>query len=171
MYSLKYEMMVEILQHLGYSGEIRSNIPSQTALKEGGQGVLFVQKGSVVSCLIFGKDGRRLYHDAQAQHLLHSIGIVDWQLVPPTEAQTISPVPPPPTTLEAIEQDLIPQQRLPDSQALMPTWSILERSVFSLADGTRTIEQIAMLLSRPTRTIVQVIYKLDESGVITWRRY
>jgi hypothetical protein len=169
MYSLKYEMMIQVLQMLAYSGELQANIPSQAVLREGGRVVLLVKKVKVISCLIFDKNGHKLYDDAQAQRQLLKFGIVDWQLVSSAESQTASSVLP-----EAIpaqrERDFIPQ-RLPGYQTQMPTWSILERSVFSLADGTRTIEQIAMLLSRPIQTIVEVIYKLAKSGVITWHRY
>jgi hypothetical protein len=173
MYSLKYEMMIQVLQQLSYSGELQANIPSQAALREGGLVVLLVQKGKVTSCLIFDKNGHKLHDDAQAQRRLLKLGIVDWHLVSSTRSQTASPVPLS-TAPEAIpaqrEQDLIPQ-RLPGYQTQMPTWSILERSVFSLADGTRTIEQIATLLSRPIQTIVEVIYKLAKSGAITWHRH
>ena len=173
MYSLKYEMMTQVLQQLAYSGELRASIPSQTALREGGQVVLLAQKGQVISCMLFNKNGRMLCYGVQAQHLLIRLGIVDWQLVSSTESQTASPVPLPsvPGAISVQrERDLVPQ-RLLDSQAQMPTWSTLERSVFALADGTRTVEQIAILLSRPIQTIVQVISKLDKSGVITWHRY
>ncbi len=155
MYSLKHEMMIQVLQMLAYSGELQAHIPSQAALREGGRIVLLVQKGNVISCLIFHQNGHRLYSDAQTQLLLPKLGIVDWHLVSSAEPQTASSVPLP-TAPEAIsvqrEPDLIPQ-RLPGSQTQMPTWSILERSVFSLVDGTRTIEQIAILLLRPIQTI------------------
>ena len=173
MYSLRYEMMIQVLQQLAYSGELQAKIPSQAALGEGGLVVLLVEKGKVISCLIFDKNGHKLYDDARAQRRLLKLGILDWHLVSSTESRTTSPVPLS-TAPEAIAarrvRDLIPQ-RLPGYQTQMSTWSILERSVFSLADGTRTIEQIAMLLSRPIQTIVEVIYKLAKSGVITWHRH
>ncbi len=84
MYSLKYEMMIQVLQQLAYTGELQANIPSQAALREGGRVVLLVQKGKIISCPIFDKNGHKLYDDVQAQRRLLKLGIVDWHLVSST---------------------------------------------------------------------------------------
>jgi len=172
MYSLTYETLIQILLHLAYSGELRAKIPAQALLKGGGEAVLLVQKGKIISCSVFHRNGNRWYGDVQAQRLLLRLGVVNWQVASSTGSQTttlVSLPTVPGTTSARRAQDLIPQN-LPGFQTQMSTWSILERSVFSLADGTRTIEQIATLLSRPIETIIQVIYKLDKSGTITWHQ-
>jgi hypothetical protein len=49
-----------------------------------------------------------------------------------------------------------PRRRLV-TQDQMYTWSILERSVYMLCDGTHSHEQIATLLSRPLNIIERVL--------------
>jgi hypothetical protein len=179
MYSLEYEMLLQVLRQLGSSGEFHAEIPSQAALREGGYVVLRVQSGNVISCFIVNKKGQKPYHDVEAQRLLPKLGILDWQLVSATEgrhkAQPLhdaSPVPPlavPSVKPVERNENFIPQRRMV-SPAQTRTWSTLERSVYSLADGTRTIEQMAKLLSRPVQTIEQVIHHFDVSGIIEWHR-
>jgi hypothetical protein len=172
MYSLEYKMMLQALRQLGSSGEFHADIPPQAALREGGYIILHVQNGNVVSCFILNKKGQKLYHNAEAQRLLPKLGILDWQLVSSTPPKPASPNPPiavPDVKPVHGDEDFIPQRRMV-SPAQMRTWSTLERSVYSLADGTRTIEQIAKLLSRPKEIIGQVIHNFEISRVIEWHR-
>jgi hypothetical protein len=48
----------------------------------------------------------------------------------------------------------------------MRTWSVFQRSVYLLSDGTRNQEQIATLLSRPLALIEQTIFQLQQLGAI-----
>jgi len=48
----------------------------------------------------------------------------------------------------------------------MRVWTVLQRSVYLLCDGTRTQQQIAVLLSRPLNIIEQTIYELRRLSVI-----
>lgn len=169
MYSLEYGTMTQVLRQLGFSGEFHAKVSSQPALREGGEVVLLVQNGNVISCFIFNKKGQKLYHDVEAQRLLPKLGILDWQLTSSSFSPTANSVPPPaalpvnPTPSQKIGP--IPQRRsVPEAQ--MRTWSMLERSVYSLVDGKHSIEQIATLLSRPISTIEQIIHKFEVSGVI-----
>jgi hypothetical protein len=168
MYSLEYRMLVQVLRQLRYSGEFHADVPPQAALREGGQVVLHVQNGNVISCLILNRYGQKLYHDAETQRLLPALGILDWKLASSTSSRTANPVTPPAVPVAKPEQrnrQFIPR-RLLVPEAQMRTWSTLERSVYFLADGTHSIEQIAMLLSRPPATIEQVIRNFQASGVI-----
>lgn len=172
MYSLSYEMMTQVLRQLGSSGEFHAAIPSQGALREGGHAVLQVQNGNVVFCFIYSKSGKKLSHNGEAQRLLLKLGILDWKLVPPTQDMPLrdtSPVPPVVPGVKPVERnrDFIPQRRMVP-KAMMSTWPTLERSVYSLADGTRTIEQIAKLLSRPIEAVEQVVHTFEVTGVIEW---
>ena len=172
MYSLEYGMMLQVLRQLGSSGVFRADIPPQAALRQGGYVILHVQNGNVVAGFILNKKGQKLYHDAEVQHLLPKLGILDWQLVSSTPPKPGSPNPPiavPSVKPVHADEDFIPQRRMV-SPAQMRTWSTLERSVYSLADGTRTIEQIAKLLSRPKETIGQIIHNFEVSHIIEWHR-
>ena len=172
MYSLEYRMMLHVLRELASSGEFRADIPPQAALREGGHVVLYVQNGKVTFCFILNKKGQKLYHDAEVQRLLPKFGILDWQLVPSAPPKTASLNPPlavPGVKPMQRDEDFIPQHRMV-TPAQMRGWSTLERSVYSLADGTRTVEQIAKLLSRPNETIGQILHNFEVSHVIEWHR-
>jgi hypothetical protein len=172
MYSLEYGMMLQVLHQLGSSGEFHADIPPQAALRQGGYVILHVQDGNVIAGFILNKKGQKLYHDADVQRLLPKLGILDWQLVPSTPPKSASPNPPiavPDVKTVHRDEDIIPQRRMV-SPTQMRAWSTLERSVYSLADGTRTIEQIAKLLSRPKEIIGQVIHNFEISRVIEWHR-
>jgi len=161
MYSLKYEMMLQVLHQLGSSGEFRADIPSQAALKEGGVVILRVLGGKVISCIIANKHGQKLYHDADAERLLPRFGILDWQLISPAVPE-MKPV--------EKKEDLIPMRHIVVPPAEIHSWAPLQRSVYLLADGTRTVEQIAKLLSRPVQTIEQILHYFETSGIIRWYR-
>jgi hypothetical protein len=164
MYSLEYKLMVQVLRQLKSSGEFHADVSSQAALRRGGQVVLQVSGGNVISCLILNRSGQTLYHDADAQRLLLKLGVLDWKLVTSTAAKTSHAVAPP--TKPAEGNGHFYPRRLTVPEAQMCTWSALERSVYSLADGRRSIEQIASFLSRPLPVIEQVIYDFQVSGVI-----
>lgn len=172
MYSLEYKMILQVLRQLGSSGEFHADISPQAALRDGGYVALRVQNGNVISCFIFNRNGQKLYHDAEAQFLLPKFGALDWQFVSSTPPKPASPNPPlvlPGVKPVQRDEDFIPQRHTV-SPNQMRTWSTLERSVYSLADGTRTVEQIATLLSRPNQIIEQIIHNFELSGVIEWRR-
>jgi len=57
-------------------------------------------------------------------------------------------------------------RRRPVTQEQMYTWSILERSVYMLCDGTHNYEQIAALLSRPLTIIERALDDLRQSRAI-----
>ncbi len=169
MYSLEYGMMVQVLRQLKYSGEFHADISSQSALRGGGQVIVVVRNGSVVSCFILDRNGLKLYENAEAQRLLPRLGILDWKRASTTVTQTTTPVTPPFVPIvksEPRNSDFISHpQKVPGLQT--HSWSTLQRSVYFLADGTRTIEQIASLLSRPVSTIEQIIHDFETSGVVT----
>jgi hypothetical protein len=162
MYSLEYRMMVQVLRQLKSSGEFHADVPSQAALRGGGRIILQVSGGNVISCIILNKSGQKLYHDADAQRLLLKLGILDWKLVP--AAKTAPPVVPPPKS--AVSDTPFYPRRLMVSEAQMRTWSALERSVYFLADGRHSIEQMASLLGRPLPTIEQIIYDFQVAGIV-----
>jgi hypothetical protein len=168
MYSLNYNMVVQVLRQFNYSGETHADIPAQVALKGGGHAILNVQNGVIISCLILNKNGQKLYHNAEAQNLLLRIGVLEWELAPlapsqPTASAYLSPPAQPKNTYHNVH--VRPLRRvLPRNE--MRGWSSLQRSVYFLCDGIHSCEQIAKLLSRPPNVIEQVIHNLQALGVI-----
>lgn len=169
MYSLEYEALIRVLRQLGFSGEFYADISSQAALKNGGRVILIVQNGNVTSCFILNRNGQKLHHDAEAQHLLAKLGILEWKRASATTTENLT-APPVAALIAKKSTDsngyFIPQQHLRVPEAQMRTWSMLERSVYFLADGKHSIEQIAKLLSRPITAIEQIIYRFEASGII-----
>ena len=168
MYSLGYDMVVQVLQQFRYSGEVHANVPLQARLREEGRVILMVYDGVVRSCFILSRKGQKLYHDAEAQRFLSKVGVLEWELVPftsPPPAETAHPPPIAQAKNPSSGVHLCPR-RLTISQTQMRTWSVLQRSVYLLSDGVRDQAQIATLLSRPLNIIEQTISQLRQLGAI-----
>jgi hypothetical protein len=169
-YSLDYDMVVEVLQQFHYSGEVHADVLPQAKLREGGRVVLFVSNGIVGSCFILDRSGRKQYHDAEAQRLLPKLGVLQWNLVSfASPQQPMKPAYSPPIAPQPINTSsgaYFCPRRLEVPQAQVHVRSVLQRSVYLLSDGTRTPEQIAVLLSRPLKVIEQTISELQRLGVI-----
>jgi hypothetical protein len=167
MYSLEYKMMVQVLRQLGHSGEFHAEVPPRAGLREGGHVVLVVHGGTVISCLILNQNGQKLYHDDDAQRLLLKFGILDWRSAASTSAksaQTVHPTTPPVKSAE--NNGRFYPRRLLISEEQMRAWSALERSVYFLADGRHSVEQMARLLSRPLPLVEQIIHDFQVAGLI-----
>jgi hypothetical protein len=168
-YSLNFEMMTEVLQQFRPTGEFRAYVSPQAALKEGGQAVLIVHNGTITSCFILDRAGRKIYHDEETGRLLSRLGVLDWQLAPSTStasepmknASSASV-----STAKLVSTRIFYPRHLPVPLSQMRTWTILQRSVYGLADGTRHIEQIAALLSRPSHTIERIVRDLQKIHAI-----
>lgn len=181
MHSLDFEMMAGVLQQFNYSGEAHADIPAQATIRGGGQVILAVKDGRIVSCVILNDSGQKLYHDQQASRLLVKLGRLDWELVPFSSPSLSSPPATPAPTLPAfqppakqpvqanfVQRNRPPRhpRRLPVSQTQLNTWSMRHRSVYMLCDGTRSSEHIAALLSRPHNLVEQTLNELRLSGAI-----
>src|SRR5689334_20578708 len=178
-------MMVQMLQQFGYSGEVHADISSQAVLKGAAKVVMAVHDGTVLSCLILNRKGQKLYHDMEAQFIISRLGELEWQLIssssPAAAPKTVKPPGPPPATVKPPGPLSIgpPQRPVPVSMAALSrprrraqaqsqisNWPALQRSVYLLADGARTIEQIAKLLSRHPDVIGQAVRDLQAFGAI-----
>ncbi len=167
-YSLDYNMVIQVLQQFRYSGEVHADVPLQAKLREEGRVILIVYNGIIRSCFILDRNGRKLYHDVEAQRFLLKQGVLEWKLVPFTSPPPTEPTHPPPIAppRNSSSSTHFYPRRLAVSQAQMRTWSVLQRSVYLLSDGTRDQTQIATLLSRPLTLIEQTILQLQQLGAI-----
>jgi hypothetical protein len=167
-YSLDYDMMVQVLQQFRYSGEVHANMPLQAKIREEGRVILMVYNGVVRSCFILSRKGQKLYHDVETQRILSKVGVLEWELVPFTSPQPTESVHPPPIAQASSPDNgaRFCPRRLTVSQTQMRTWSVLQRSVYLLSDGIRDQAQIATLLSRPLNIIEQTISQLQQLGAI-----
>lgn len=166
MYSLSYEMIVQVLRQFGYSGEVHAEIPIDSAHKRSGYVVLVVQNGEIKKCVISQQNGQKLLEGEQAFRMLSRLGVLDWKLIyAPTPGMAQSPSPSFAAGPGARSGSFCPRH-LPLSPFQMQSWPMLYRSVYALADGTRSVEHIAMLLSHPIPKIEQVIRNLQDIGGI-----
>ncbi len=160
MYSLAYEMLVQALRQFRYSGEVHANVSTQTPLKGGGRVVLAVQDGTVTACFIFDKNGHKVYENANALPILARLGVLDWRLMPSSSPEVMG------TTHTPGTRAAFYPDRLTVPQSQIRNWSALHRSVYILADGTHSVEQIAHLLSRSQQIVEQTIGDLQSIGGI-----
>lgn len=177
MHSLDFEMVAQVLRQFNYSGEVHANISPQTGIKDGGRVVLTVKNGHILSCFILNKNGLKLFHDQEAYHLLARLGILDWELTPfsssppsatparPAGIAQPPPISPAPMVPPQTNRSSYPR-RLAVSPAQTRNWSMLERYVYMLCDGTHTYEQLAALLSRSLAQIERAVEDLRLSGAI-----
>ena len=185
MYSLDYEMMVQMLQQFGYSGEVHADISSQAILKGAAKVVMGVHGGTVTACLILNRNGQKLCHDVEAQFIISRLGVLEWRLISSTShvaaPETVKPpgpsratvkpsgplpVVPPQRPVPIGQAALFRPRRRVQAQSQISNWPALQRSVYLLADGARSIEQIAKLLSRHPDVIGQVVRDLKAYGAI-----
>jgi hypothetical protein len=170
MYNLTYEMMVQTLRQFAYTGEAHAEIPARSALKGGGRAVLVVQNGNLTGCFIFNKGKQKLYDGMEAQQMLTRLNVLDWNLVSPSPSpagvRSYQPATPSQAAKEPDKRSSFCPHRLVLSQSQMRTWSPLHRSVYFLADGKHTIEQIAILLSCSQQAVEQAIQDLQIIGGI-----
>jgi hypothetical protein len=164
-YSLDYDMLVQVLRQFNYSGEVHADVSARPGLKEGGHITLIVQNGTVVSCVITNRNGQYLHSDRDAYRILPRLRVLDWTLRAAPSPQ-ISRSTPLPGTPPIYSNPYAYPRRLLFPQAQMYNWSALQRSVYSLSDGTHTTEQIAILLSRPLHVVEQAVRDLQAFGAI-----
>jgi hypothetical protein len=164
MHSLRYEVIIQMLQEFGYSGEAHANIAPYILLREGGRAILIVQDGRITASLILHKNGRKLYDDAEAQNILSLLGVLEWELV---ETYT-APAPP----LHRTSQSAAPTagtfypRRAPVASSTVHHWAKQLRCVYLLADGTHSVEQIGRLLSYSKTLVEESIQNLRSLGAI-----
>ncbi len=155
-----------MLRQFAYSGEAHANIVPHTLLREGGSAILVVQDGKIIASVILHKNGKKLYQGTEAQNLLSRLGILIWELVE-VSAPSVR-------QLTDISKSTSPMgrvrtfcpRRVPVSQSQIHQWPKLQRSVYLLADGTRSCEQIAKLLSCSKTLVEQSVQNLQLLGAI-----
>ena len=166
MHSLRYEVILQMLQEFGYSGEAHASIAPSAFLKEGGRAILIARDGRITANLIVHKNGRKLYDGEDAQNILSHLGRLEWELVE-------APTPSIPST-RGISRTAVPTQRantfyprrIPMHSSIVHQWTKPLRSVYLLSDGTHNIEQISRLLTYSTSLVEESLQQLRALGAI-----
>lgn len=121
-------------------------------------------EGVVTTCHIWsGEDTHRLFSDnaglewlAAQPHLAWKLELLNSQQKSPAVFQDV----------RASTSQQIPRRTVQVDMNLMSIWPLRQRQVFLLVDGSRTIEQIAMILRQPSDAIEQILNELQWMQVI-----
>lgn len=166
MHSLRYEVILQMLQQFGYSGEAHATIAPSALLREGGRAILMAQNGKIITSLIVHKNGQKLYNGTEAQNILPHLGRLEWELV---ETRALSAPLPRGTSLSAMPIErtgTFYPRRTPVPLYTVHQWTKQLRSVYLLADGTHSIEQIGRLLSYSKALVEESLQRLQSLGAI-----
>ena len=153
------------------SGRLDTEIKRVPGIKEHCHAQLFLSEGKVVSCIVEGNSGV-LFSGESALHLLQNMGILEWtytpttQSAPPPVSPQLSPIMPFIERSPANAAVLFPtRMRLVQPQELA-LWSRLQRSVYNLTDGSKSVGDIARVLSQPRERVLETLSELQKQGVI-----
>lgn len=163
MYTLDIETMRQMMQKYKKTGYLQADLPSGVrGLRDACRVEITLKAGEMVSCSITSSRGPLLTGDKAYQELTRQ-GRIRWTFVSssPLATQTGPAV-------RALEKNMIlrPRRVVAVEQLQMRTWSPMHKLVYGLADGTRSVAEIAEQLSATPRTIEEVLYSLQSIGVI-----
>jgi hypothetical protein len=167
MYNLDFETMKQVMQEHQTTGFLYADVPADaTSMHEPCRIEINLKEGTIVSCSIVGKSGRRLPGKNTARELSR-LGSLSWNLASQQGAiaQQGSLTPTPATA--PVEIPFFPKRADSLEQGQMRSWPRLHRAVFALADGTKTAEKIADMLSASPSSVYGVLRDLQSAGFIT----
>jgi hypothetical protein len=166
MHSLRYEVILQMLQQFGYSGEAHATITPFALLREGGRAILIAREGKIIASLIVHKNGQKLYDGVEAQSILSHLGRLEWELVESYAPAAASPRETSRSVTPVRRADTFYPRRVLVPSSTIHQWTKQLRSVYLLADGTHNIEQIGRLLSYSNALVEEALQKLRSLGAI-----
>jgi hypothetical protein len=162
-YTLDFDTIQQVMRAHRKTGILYAEIASGVMkLREPCRIEIKIITGDIATCTIVGSSGRYLT-GAEATQELARLGRIRWTFTPQQPAATlVAPVMP-------SERDTSPYPRRTAylDQEQMRNWPRLHRSVFALADGTKSIIKIAEVLVVPPEIVNKVLQDLQSIGVIT----
>jgi hypothetical protein len=165
MYTLDFETIQQVMQEHQKTGFLFAELPSGVVgLRESCRVEIKIMAGSIASCAIVGKSGRRLTGKEAAQGLAR-LGRLRWTFTPQQEVPALT-APLSPIPGEATVAVFPRRYVVYLDQQQMRTWSRMHRAVFSLADGTKSVVKIAEILSTSPDLVEKVLRELQSIGVI-----
>lgn len=170
-YHIDLETLLRAL--LRKSGELVALLKNIPGTNEQGRVRIILDRGKVVLCSIEGQNGYLVFGE-NALRLLLTIGELDW---------TYTPSVPQPPSLSATPQVSAPSTRqVPESPVIaltaypirlraigpqeLASWSRLQRSVYSIVDGRKTVADIARVLSYHETRVIEALSVLRTNKII-----
>ena len=160
------------------SGELRADMERIVGIAEKCQAQVLLTEGQVTSCSIQSRSGIVL-SSSDALRILYMMGVLEWTFTP--ASQRTSPQVAPAQALPS-QNEQRPQIerrvnigpgsfpiriRLADQHEIS-TWSRLQRSVYSLVDGKKTVAEIARMLSLSGERTIEILSFLYVNQIITF---
>ncbi|HEY7420222.1 MAG TPA: hypothetical protein VH593_33905 [Ktedonobacteraceae bacterium] len=172
MYNLDFETMKQVMQEHQKTGLLYADVATGvTSIREPCFIEISLVAGTIVSCSLISKSGRRLTGEQAAKEIAR-LGQLRWNFTPKegTAAQSMAPVFPQPVSPTPpsypAEIALFPARTVNLDQWQVRSWPRTHRAVFALADGTKNIEKIAAMLSLPPATVYKACMDLQSIEVL-----
>lgn len=167
MYLLDLETMLAMMREYRRTGMMTAALPAGSGgMRPGGRVEIILKSGSVVSCRILNETGQSVLEQQEALRAVARVGRLDWtlsELHQEPQHFSVPQLPPPPVAaIKPIPRRL--QEQVAPGQ--MVTWTRLQRQVFALVDGKKTVEQIAAILSASPPRVQQTLYELQAMGMV-----
>jgi hypothetical protein len=174
-YPLDLTTILYLLEQQQQGGLLQATLAAVPGAGEPCLAQLTLVSGKVTACFVETRSGRLVAEGRRALTLLGQLGTIDWVWQPENEISAPRPrqaVPPggadPWTDLAAV-----PRQREPVRMDVLQTCSRLQRRVLGLADGRRSVSEIAAILAVPPDQMFrlqEVLRELQALGLLTLTR-
>lgn len=162
--------LTTVLQTLAQqSGELHADLKDVVGLAENCRAHLLLVQGQVTSCSIESKSGIVLSSNT-ALRTLYLLGTFEWVFTPPSQ-KAVPPTPQLPSPHVESRATLLPTS-VPlrvgmVNQREFSSWSRVQRSVYNLLDGKKSIEDIARILALHQERVVEVLSFLQMNAMVT----
>jgi len=167
MYHLDFKTVMYMMQEHQKTGVLYTDVPSNaTILREPCHIEIKLEDGNLISCSIVGTNSGRRITGKEAINELSRLGQLSWTL---TFQQTTGKQPTAPIPALSAPVFRYPQRTAQVNQQQLHSWPRMHRTVFALADGTKSVVKIAEILSTPPEVINGVLRDLQSIGVITMK--
>lgn len=124
-----------------------------------------VMKGNIVACSIEKKGGAVISGD-MALRIVDRLGALEWSYAPLEKGELALPMPQTASPAVEILPSSIPVRVGLVEQHERDRWPRVQRLVFNLVDGNKSVERIAQLLSKPCETVQKILYVLCANHII-----
>ncbi len=162
MYILDFETIRQVMQEHQKTGCLYAEVPSGVvSLREPCRIEINIMAGTIASCSIVGNSGGHLTGKEAAQELSR-LGRLRWTFTPQQEV-VAQPAPP---AAVPVEDSFFPLRAAHLEQQEMRSWPRMHRRVFVLADGTKSVTKIAVILSTSPDLVNKALRDLQSIGVI-----
>lgn len=192
-YTIDLVTILQLLREFRRSGILRTEIPAGLPrLKKPCFVVIELQRGEMAVCHIKDARGQTLLSGQEAFRAVAGAGKLNWVFDEHTGHELpgelpepgpqggfgepvstkrgllqVPPAAPPPLwSADSARHSLIPRRLLEFNPAALSGWPHRHRQVYILIDGTRSIGQIAAMLSQPPQLVEAVLREIQSTGAI-----